>query len=439
MLAKIEKYLFYLLLFAIPLQTRKLLFQQEWYFSEWQSVWLYASDLVIIILFIFWFFNFKLKIDKHDYFLLAFVAISAISIVNSTSVQLSLLSFVKLLEFVIFYFYIKSYAIYKFGFSGSLLALIAGGLFQAAIAIGQFIKQSDLGLRYLGESVLAPYVTGVASFFNLAGDKIIRAYGTTPHPNILAAYLLLSIFAFYFIYIYSHKFSRTTHYTLLATYTALLFGLFFTFSRVIIFILVLNFILRFILTTSVARFRKEFTRRRIVTLVTVTVIFIGVFSFLYWPEVVSRVTISSQEEAVRLRIFYNAESLKSGFNLFGVGIGNFVNWLRSIDPNLSRHLYQPVHNIYLLIYAETGILGISSFLLFIIFLIKDFIGRTKLKRLYHYSFLLVFLSFLFIGLFDHFLWTLQEGRLVFWLTLGLISSHTLGAGPKPESNLEAKK
>ena len=98
-----------------------------------------------------------------------------------------------------------------------------------------------------------------------------------------------------------------------------------------------------------------------------------------------------------------------------MGAGNFVNWLMVKDPNLPRNLYQPVHNIYLLIYSETGILGITAFGLFLTFLIKDFIVNTKMEKLYHYSFLIMFLSFLFVGLFDHFLWTLQQGRLMFWL------------------------
>ncbi|HEY4474370.1 MAG TPA: hypothetical protein VJC06_00380, partial [Candidatus Paceibacterota bacterium] len=82
-----------------------------------------------------------------------------------------------------------------------------------------------------------------------------------------------------------------------------------------------------------------------------------------------------------------------------------------------------VHNIYLLIYSETGILGITVFILFLVFLVKDFIASTKMDKLYHYSFLTMFLSFLFIGLFDHFLWTLQQGRLMFWLLCAVLTPH----------------
>ena len=448
LLNKLEPLLFYFLLFAIPFQTRKILWHQSWYFNEWQAVSVYGTDILLLILFGFWVFSrFKPKVEKYDYFLFVLIAVSMISIKNSSSFYLSAYNVLKLVEFVAFYFYVKSYAVYKFGLVRSMMILICGGLFQAVIAILQFFKQSSLGLRLLGESVLAPGLIGVASFYNSAGEKIMRAYGTTPHPNILAAYLFLAIFSFYFVYLYFHIYhtefpDRLKHgreptprqnkiynpkfdYFFLIIYPVLLLALFFTFARVIIFLWFAGFIIRTVFVLGKKDFKSIFARglnriklTRILIVGTVVVVLFGIF---YWPEAVSRIKISSEEEAVQLRVFYNKESLKS-LNWFGVGAGNFVNWLMVKDRNLPRNFYQPVHNIYLLIYSETGILGIATFILFLIFLIKDFIVSTKMEKLYHYSFLVLFLSFLFIGLFDHFLWTLQQGRLMFWLLCALLTS-----------------
>jgi hypothetical protein len=429
---KFEQYLFYFLLFAIPFQTRKILWHQNWNFNEWQSASLYGTDILIIILFGFWIFSrVKPKIEKYDYFLFALIAVSAISVKNSSSYILSGYNVLKLIEFVAFYFYIKSYAIYKFGLAKPMIVLICGGLFQAIIAILQFFKQSSLGLKLLGESVLTPDLTGIASFYNSAGEKIMRAYGTTPHPNVLSTYLFLAIFSFYFVYLYFHIYHQGKIYHpkfnlfLLVSYPLILLSLFFTFARVMIFLWFVGFIIRVCLVFSIKRFRRVFGSginkiklTKILVISTAVVVLFGVF---YWPEVISRVKISSGDEAVQLRIFYNKESLKS-LNWFGVGSGNFVNWLMIQDPNLPRNLYQPVHNIYLLIYSETGILGITAFILFLIFLIKDYIVSTKMEKLYHYSFLIMFLSFLFVGLFDHFLGTLQQGRLMFWLLLALLAA-----------------
>jgi len=34
----------------------------------------------------------------------------------------------------------------------------------------------------------------------------------------------------------------------------------------------------------------------------------------------------------------------------------------------------------------------------------------------------IFIAFLFMGLFDHYFWTLEQGQLTFWLVLGILSA-----------------
>jgi len=80
----------------------------------------------------------------------------------------------------------------------------------------------------------------------------------------------------------------------------------------------------------------------------------------------------------------------------------------------------------LLIGSEIGVLGLSVFL---VFLVKILISNFKFlifKQTEDYKYLrfgittLMFAALLGFGLFDHFLWTLQPGRLMFWLVLGII-------------------
>jgi len=434
MLQKIEKIIFYVFLFSIPFQIRKILFYQKWGFIEWQSFSIYATDLLLILLFIFWVISLiknnstrsSFKIQFYDYFIFALIVVSAISIKNAINPTLGFYQLIKLAEFVFFYLYIKCYAINRFNFDYALITLIASGIFQSIIGILQFIKKSNIGLKILGESPLNINASGVAVFFNTAGEKVMRAYGTTPHPNVLATFLFLTIFAFYFVWIYKRKIG-TIDYILLAGYGIMLFAFFLTFSRTFIFIWLCGFIIRGLLILFKKDFYKKYwldnqSRKKLLIILFFTIAIGLLFAIFFWSDVLSRLTISGNEEAVQLRMFYNSESLKTNLNLFGVGIGNFVSWLMAKNPNLLARIYQPVHNIYLLIYSETGLLGISAFALFLIFLIKDFIYKTKLRNLYHYSFLLVLLSLLTIGLFDHFLWTLQQGRFIFWMVLALISS-----------------
>jgi len=344
------------------------------------------------------------------------------SLKNTTSWYLSLFSLLKLVEFILFYFYLRSYAFKRFGLLPAFGALVVGSLMQAIVGILQFVRQSDLGLRLLGEGLLDPEMRGVAVFYNFAGDKIMRAYGTVPHPNILAGYLFLGMFAFYFIYLYYGHYYKRPNYllkintVLLGSYALILLSFFFTFSRVIIFSWFLGFSIQMLIVFWKDDFKKLFlhvrdNRDRIIKIMLVGVIAIVLVSVFYWPEVISRVTISGQDEAVQLRMYYAEESLKAGVNLFGVGIGNFVNWFMETTPNLPRYIYQPVHNIYLLLYSEIGLVGVSLFILFLVFRLRDYIRRTKMLRFYHYSLLVFVGSFLFIGLFDHFFMDASAGKI----------------------------
>lgn len=435
MIFKIEKYLFYLFLFYIPLGTRKILWYSSWRFNEWQSISLYATDLLLLMLFIFWAIhrlnygqsswpdrlvfltgqvnlnflnNFKAKLKNPDFYLVLLLVIAGISIKNSDSLVISRYQWFKLLEFVLLYLYIKNYAFYRFGLVQSAWAIVIGGAFQAIIAIGQFLKQSSLGFRYLGESLLSTDIQGTAYFLNPAGEHIIRAYGTTPHPNILAGYLLLVLWATYYVLRVQKDLSRFAYRLLLIAYSLVLFGFFLTFSRVVILAWAGAFIVGVLLYY---RSYPKLVKDIFITTFLVSALFV----ILYWPEILARLTIPSDDESLVLRKYYASESLRSGFNLFGVGIGNFINWFIVRNPYIGHWLYQPVHNVYLLIYSEMGLLGISAFLLFFFSLIKK-----SFSRLTAYSLLLVACLF-FVGFFDHFLWTIQQGRFIFWLSLALLT------------------
>ncbi len=69
----------------------------------------------------------------------------------------------------------------------SVLMLIQGG-----VGVAQFLKQSSVGLAVLGERALAPEMQGM-SVIEVAGQRILRAYGLTPHPNILGGYLAMCL------------------------------------------------------------------------------------------------------------------------------------------------------------------------------------------------------------------------------------------------------
>ena len=82
------------------------------------------------------------------------------------------------------------------------ILILSTGFTQAVISVAQYYKQGSLGLKWLGEPILSPDLAGVAKIV-VDGEKIIRAYGTFSHPNVLAGFLLMSLFiSFYFLFFY---------------------------------------------------------------------------------------------------------------------------------------------------------------------------------------------------------------------------------------------
>ena len=107
----------------------------------------------------------------------------------------------------------------------------------------------------------------------------------------------------------------------------------------------------------------------------------------------------------------------NGFSLFPYGILNPELKELSQSGGLS-------HNIYLQIAAETGIIGLTFLILFIVSLFKPYIK----KRFTPLSLTLgiIFITMLLIGLADHYWIAYTSGRLMFFLFGGLFAACTAG-------------
>ncbi len=435
-----EKLFFYLLIFCLPFQTRKILYQWGGDFSEWSSVYLYLTDLLILSIFLFWFWRkrkdrffkkglaigrFQEIMKSPNFWLVIFLIISLISLVQAKNIQLGFYHWFKLLELAGLFFYLKYNFRQLFNFERVAQILMASGLVQSFIAFGQYTSQKSLGLRYLLESPLSPETAGVAKIV-IEGIKMIRPYGSLPHPNLLAAFFILSIFCFYFLWL-NKKHSFIKNCFLLTVFCLLLFALGLTFSRLIIFTFLLASLIYFIfLFWRVIQMPDKELFKRIVSVFLLFIVFCCLFTVLAWPEISSRWSISLTEQSVSLRTFYNqtAFSIIKEHPWLGIGLGNFVWEIREILHLLSAWLHQPVHNIYLLIASETGLIGLVFFLIFILKALWPERGQSPSRRpMFNYCLVFVIFSFLFIALFDHFFWTLQQGQIMFWLVLGITASY----------------
>lgn len=431
---KLEKFLFYLFLFSIPFQTRKILFLSGNRFIEWNSGFLYFTDLLIVAIIFLAFLRGGIKFKKVDIFLGLFFLIAGLSLITSQNIWLSIYQLIKLVEFILLFLYIKNNLDF-FNLRKALWLFVASGFFQSLIAIGQFFSQSSLGLKHFEAGIYNANIPGVATFF-VNGVKFIRAYGTAPHPNVLGAFIFFSIFCLYFLYLSRSKFFKSNlgEAILDIILAILILGAFLTFSRTIIIVFALTSFCFF----TIAWLRKFFERKMICRLFVLVVVFCSLFVILFWPEFQARFSaISPEEQAISLRVYYNdiALSLIKEKPFLGLGLGNFVWYLVNNYHFKEFWLYQPVHNLYLLIAGEIGIFGLIVFLIFIarillgsfnLFFKRQILDNKKLILSVFYSLLFAFLVLSFI---DHYFWTIQQSRLIFWIALALIDG-LIVAGPR---------
>lgn len=434
--SKIEPYIFYLFVFLIPFERRLIVARWTKPVNEWASAYIYITDILIFVLLLFWLARYKKELFVRPVFriksvlthpalwLAAFFAVSTLSVFYSNFFaqirDLSYYQLLKLAEFIALFFYFKSGLGKIFELRKTLSIVVASAFAQAVIGAGQYLKQGGLGLGFFGESPLSLNGTGVAVFI-VNAQKHLRAYGLLPHPNLLAAWLFVGLFAFYYLYI-SSKEPREKRFWAAVIYVPMLFAFFATYSRTILGLWVLGVVF----ISAWLAYKKNISRR-FVYVAFLTVVISVFFAVAYWPQIKSRIHIAADEEAVTQRVFYNKVSVTVAKHnpLLGVGIGQFVPKLMKNYKYYPENLYQPVHNIYLLVASEIGFIGLGFFLLFLFFLLWRFIRTSSPRGSPNIPLLFFALSFLAMGLFDHFPWTLQQGSLIFWLVLG-----TFYAGPE---------
>ena len=392
----LPKYLLALFIFALPFQTRLVLHSWTTPFSEWTSVFLWGTDILLALLLIFW----RPKFQKSDWLFIALLAVAVISISHALIPGVAWYRLLKLAEYILLFVCLRGVFRDTAMRLVALKAVVASAVFQAIIAILQYAFQHDLGLRLLGESVLNVHGQGVAVVAANA-HSYLRAYGTFPHPNVLAVWLMLGIWA---LWIWRPKWH-------LYVLPMLLVALFLTFSRTAIAI--------WLIASAMMWFKHRATSKSIIIVTLATGM---LFALIFWPQVYSRLHISGSDEAVEVRVFYNHLAQKN-ILLLGHGIGQFVPNLVKQFPLHAASTYQPAHNVYLLVLYEMGIAGLLVLLWFLALIVR----RRPL-----------ILAFLVLALFDHYFWTLQQGALMFWGLLAFCTRdnlivHDKSGDPVPHS------
>ena len=267
------------------------------------------------------------------------------------------------------------------------IVLAVSIFWQSLVVVGQFLRQGSLGLQILGERTFDASTVQIAHS-QIFGQQFLRPYGTFPHPNVAAAFLVFSLL----ILAGSPKGRLQIKKIALLAIAALATFLTFSKSAFVVFAL------------GLALLQKGLSK--LILLATAALLF-GFF-------IVSQLSIY-QIASIAERLLLSQAALDIALEnmVFGVGANNFILELGRLDlfSLAETRLLQPVHNVFLLILAENGIVGLMLFTALLLVVSKYLNSKVKI---------VVFLGLLFYLSVDHFLWTLQQGQLIFWLILAYI-------------------
>lgn len=315
---------------------------------------------------------------------------------------------VKLLEFVFFGWFVATHAkqtlqFLKITFPISMTV-------ESLVALWQFVLQGSVGglWYFLGERTFTGSTPGIANA-SLNGNLVLRPYGTFPHPNVLAGFLLVGLI---FIATFFRKVQGWQKIIIRGVMVLGSITLCLTLSRTAI---ILGVSMVLLLLVHIIAFK---TRRQKLQILGASLLGLIVLALFLSPRFIGA-NITGESLVLREQLMQASWRMSVMHPVVGVGLNNFLSMLPSVAPRLP---IQPVHNIFLLILSETGIIGFLIFAYFLFISIRH-MWRTafenQLMKNMRIFGLLFFFIWLCVGLVDHYFLTLQQGQLLSALLFGL--------------------
>lgn len=330
---------------------------------------IYLTDIVAFLLVIF---NIK-KIKLKKLNVLLFVSFVLINIAVSSYKIPSIYKWIKVIEMILLGIVIIRSKNIKI-FNNFVKPLSYSVFIICIIGITQWLLGRTIGgpLYFLGERSFRLGDPGISSF-NLFGVEMLRPYSVFSHPNSFAGFLLV-----FSIFLISFKKSFNIKY-FYALSILVLVNLFLTYSSNIFITILLLIVL--LIKPSLNN------------------------AFLF-------VDFGARSVTHRIELYYSSIQLIKQNLLFGVGLNNFIPSLLVVSNKfLNAWELQPVHNIYLLVLSETGIIGFTVF----IFILFKSLQLSKNSKVITFSIYAILIT----GLFDHYWLTLQQNILLLTFVLAL--------------------
>lgn len=356
---------------------------------------IYLTDLVLILVFGLWLLGAKTTRPVLSptlivmASLLVYLLFSSIFVAENQGAAFYKLARIVLFSLLVFYclpnrqWILKSPLFYR--------ALSLAVIYTSVIAILQFLKQQSLGgpLWFLGERLFLSSSPGIA-LADLFGRELLRPYGTFSHPNSMAGFILVTL-----IFLAPWK-GRLPKFALALGAIVLLLSNSWTAYLTALLLIAYYLIVKI-------KKKTGFVFLLFIALLMIS----GTLLFLLGKP------FGTVELQDRIYLGNAAKDMLLHSPIFGVGLNNFISHLPEFanTQKISWWL-QPVHNIFILWVAETGLLGLALLGYLVVRSLPRILARQDKST---FLLLAIFLT----GTADHYWLTLQQNILLFGLVLGL--------------------
>ncbi len=447
---KFSNWLFCLFIFFLPWQTRFIFTPEK---TEFLAFGIYLSEIFLWLALAFWLTNANFKKNKIPFIFLVFYIFSFLSIFWSSD-------------------RVSAFRLWLFIFDGIMIYLFLQNLIPPLKAEGGQTQPPPLKVRGgWGElwnsrtgliyvflfSLFISSLFGIWQFFNLGsgsfkwlglaargawnlGDIVVaagserwlRAYGPFPHPNIFGGYLAAGLILLFNEI--KNKTKTIRSYTFCFIYflsAVLFFALFLTFSRSAWLAFAIASIYFLLKNISPLRLGQSEASRKTLKYFSFLLLLAICLSIIFYPFIKTRMgsvgRLEQKSNTERAASWREGLSVWRQNPIFGSGISNYIATIIP-DPERERGNYsgiqknndwiphqvrddsknsQPPHNIFILVLLQLGLIGFMIYLFFW----RGFWKNPALRPL--------LILFFVIGMFDHYLWTLWSGQMLFWLSLSL--------------------
>jgi len=332
-------------------------------------------DVLLFFLYTFWIFQLYTKrikspgLKKIDIIFIALICVCAISTLRAPDIKLSLYEVSRLLIMFLLFYYMSNALKDRKSIETAVICLFIGLIIESVLGCAQFIKQETLGLGLLGEPEILRRIS--------PNSNIFRISGTLNDPNSFSVYLGMLIPLCLSLCFAPIK--RVFKLCSGILGMGALFALILTFSRAGWIILLCSILLLISL-----QFKQRLRLRYLLAagLLFLLLLFIPAFAF---RGLISTRILSDDYRAAysRVPLAKIAINIIKTHPVIGVGINNYSEVMFQYDDTperISVTFGSVVHNSYLLIASEIGLIGLGLFLYFIYLTYKQAISFILINK-----------------------------------------------------------